>query len=160
MVSKISLWSMAHLRIRAAAPAPRFSFGLGQSDFKRDSVVHNPERDSFGLETYSPVLQAKPADIALTHPVDRIRVAIISVAQSYGIDRRVLLGIMMEESHGGVGVVTTYDADGVPTGGLFQASNCHGYDGQNNLAQVIRTTLLCPPPPSWYRTPHIYRQYQ
>lgn len=68
--------------------------------------------------------------------MDRIRAAITSVAKSSGIDRRVLLGMMMEESHGGVGVVTTYDADGVPTGGLMQSSNCHGYDGQSNLAQV------------------------
>lgn len=74
--------------------------------------------------------------------MDRIRVAITNVGKTYGIDRRVLLGIMMDESHGGVGVVTTYDADGVPTGGLMQASNCHGFDGQKNLAQVIRT----PPP--------------
>lgn len=83
--------------------------------------------------------------------MDRIRVAITSVAKSYGIDRRVLLGIMMEESHGGVGVVTTYDADGVPTGGLFQASNCHGYDGKNNLAQVIRPTppLFLVQNPTW-----------
>lgn len=42
----------------------------------------------------------------------------------------------MEESHGYVGVETTYDADGEPTGGLMQASGCSGYDGQNNLAQV------------------------
>lgn len=71
--------------------------------------------------------------------MDRIRVAITSVGKTYGIDRRVLLGMIMEESHGGVGAVTTYDADGVPTGGLMQSSNCHGYDGQKNLAQVIRT---------------------
>lgn len=80
--------------------------------------------------------------------MDRIHVAITSVANTYGIDRRVLLGIMMEESHGGVGVVTTYNADGVPTGGLMQASNCHGFDGQKNLAQVTRTIpipLLKPP---------------
>lgn len=72
--------------------------------------------------------------------MDRIRVAITSVGKTYGIDPRVLLGMMMEESHGGVGVVTTYNVDGVPTGGLMQASNCHGYDGQNNLAQVTMTT--------------------
>lgn len=68
--------------------------------------------------------------------MDSIRAAITSVSKYYGIDPRVLLGIMMEESHGGVGVVTTYDAEGVPTGGLMQAINCHGYDGKNNLAQV------------------------
>lgn len=71
-------------------------------------------------------------------PVDRIRIAITSVAASYGIDERVLFGIIMEESHGGVGVATTYNADGLPTGGLMQASGCHGYEGHNNLAQVTR----------------------
>lgn len=42
----------------------------------------------------------------------------------------------MEESHGYVGVETTYDADGVPTGGLMQASGCNGYPGQNGLSQA------------------------
>ncbi|KAI7784909.1 hypothetical protein LA080_008940 [Diaporthe eres] len=74
--------------------------------------------------------------------VDRIRVAITSVGKTYGIDRRVLLGMIMEESHGGVGAVTTYDADGVPTGGLMQSSNCHGYDGQKNLAQADITYMI------------------
>ncbi|KAG6359252.1 hypothetical protein INS49_012773 [Diaporthe citri] len=74
--------------------------------------------------------------------VDRIRVAITSVGKTYGIDRRVLLGMMMEESHGGVGAVTTFDADGVPTGGLMQASSCHGYDGQKNLAQAEITYMV------------------
>lgn len=83
--------------------------------------------------------------------MDGIRVAITNVSKYYGIEPRVLLGIMMEESHGGVGVATTYDAEGVPTGGLMQASNCHGYDGKNNLAQVMRTTPP-PPPPSESRS--------
>ncbi|KKY39524.1 hypothetical protein UCDDA912_g00413 [Diaporthe ampelina] len=74
--------------------------------------------------------------------VDRIRVAIASVAKTYGIDARVLLGIIMEESHGVVGAVTTWNADGVPTGGLMQASNCHGYDGQKNLAQTDITYMV------------------
>lgn len=77
-------------------------------------------------------------------PVDRIRIAIISVAKTYGIDPRVLLGIIMEESHGVVGAKTTWNADGVPTGGLMQASSCHGYDGQKDLAQVMRTKTLPP----------------
>lgn len=74
--------------------------------------------------------------------MDRIRVAITTIASSYSIDTRVLLGIMIQESHGHVGVVTTLDADGVPTGGLMQASGCHGYDGQQNLAQVTKDNIL------------------
>lgn len=42
----------------------------------------------------------------------------------------------MQESHGFVGVKATYNADGVPTGGLMQASGCTGYDGKNDLPQV------------------------
>jgi hypothetical protein len=42
----------------------------------------------------------------------------------------------MEESHGFVGVKTTFDADGQPTGGLMQASGCRGFDGQRGLPQV------------------------
>jgi hypothetical protein len=75
--------------------------------------------------------------------VDRLRIAIATVAVSYGIDARVLLGIIMEESHGDVGVVTTWNADGAPTGGLMQSSGCHGYDGQNNLPLVLKNS---PPP--------------
>ncbi|ROV96487.1 hypothetical protein VSDG_05443 [Cytospora chrysosperma] len=68
--------------------------------------------------------------------VGRIAVAIEDAAAAIGVDERVILGIIMEESHGYVGVETTYDADGEPTGGLMQASGCSGYDGQNNLAQA------------------------
>lgn len=82
--------------------------------------------------------------------MDRIYTAITGVASSSGIDPRVLLGIMMEESHGGVGVVTTWNADGQATGGLMQASGCHGFDGQNNLAQVCRKD----PQHSAQRGPH------
>ncbi|KUI72791.1 hypothetical protein VM1G_08419 [Cytospora mali] len=67
--------------------------------------------------------------------VGRIAVAIEDAASSIGVDERVILGIIMEESSGYVGVATTYDADGEPTGGLMQASGCTGYDGQNDLSQ-------------------------
>lgn len=90
------------------------------------------------------LIQEDPNQLTKHVAVDGIRVAITNVSKYYGIEPRVLLGIIMEESHGGVGVVTTYDAEGVPTGGLMQASNCHGYDGKNNLAQVMRTHT--PPP--------------
>ncbi|POS72290.1 hypothetical protein DHEL01_v209311 [Diaporthe helianthi] len=74
--------------------------------------------------------------------VDHIRIAVTSVAAAYGIDERVLFGIIMEESHGGVGVVNTHDADGSATGGLMQASGCQGYQGQNNLAQADITLMV------------------
>ena len=48
----------------------------------------------------------------------------------------------MEESSGYVGVATTYDADGEPTGGLMQCSGCSGYDGQNDLTQVSHRLTL------------------
>lgn len=68
--------------------------------------------------------------------VGRIAVAIEGAAQDIGVDERVILGIIIEESSGYVGVQTTYNADGQPTGGLMQASGCAGHDGQNNLPQV------------------------
>ncbi|KAL1856913.1 hypothetical protein Daus18300_010567 [Diaporthe australafricana] len=74
--------------------------------------------------------------------VDRLYVAITSVANSFSIDARVLLAVMMEESGGDVGVVTTWNADGQPTGGLMQASGCHGYDGKNNLEQADITYMV------------------
>lgn len=68
--------------------------------------------------------------------VGRIAVAIEDAAADIGVDERVILGIIIEESSGYVGVGTTVDADGVPTGGLMQASGCSGYPGQNGLPQV------------------------
>ncbi|TVY78411.1 hypothetical protein LSUE1_G008296, partial [Lachnellula suecica] len=74
--------------------------------------------------------------------VGRIAVAIENAAAQIGVDERVILGIIMQESHGYVGVQTTFDADGVPTGGLMQASGCSGFDGQNNLPQADTSQMV------------------
>ncbi|KAK7961872.1 uncharacterized protein PG986_002697 [Apiospora aurea] len=68
--------------------------------------------------------------------VGRINVAIRNAAASIGVDERVILGIIMQESHGYVGVRTTYSpGEGIPTAGIMQCSNCPGYPGQTGLSQ-------------------------
>lgn len=68
--------------------------------------------------------------------VGRIAVAIENAAADIGVDERVILGVIIQESSGYVGVTTTYDADGNPTGGLMQSEGCTGFDGENGLPQV------------------------
>ena len=66
----------------------------------------------------------------------RIKVAIEECAK-IGVDERVILAIIMQESHGDVGVRTTYSpGDNIPTGGLMQCGGCAGAPGRNNLSQV------------------------
>jgi len=74
--------------------------------------------------------------------VGRIDVAIQSASQTIGIDPRVILGIIMEESHGYVGVASTVNADGSVTAGLMQSSNCPGFPGQNELSQDDTSSMI------------------
>ncbi|KAF2872361.1 hypothetical protein BDV95DRAFT_628047 [Massariosphaeria phaeospora] len=66
--------------------------------------------------------------------VGRIWNAIVENAK-LGVDERVILTIIMQESHGNVGVRTTVSPDGVPTAGLMQCSNCPGFPGRHGLSQ-------------------------
>lgn len=65
-----------------------------------------------------------------------IRNSCESIGNQYGVDPRVVLAIIMQESHGYVGVRTTYSWEGIPTAGLMQCSGCQGYPGQTSLSQV------------------------
>ncbi|KXJ97316.1 hypothetical protein Micbo1qcDRAFT_171017 [Microdochium bolleyi] len=67
--------------------------------------------------------------------VGRLNVAIWNIANEYGIDPRVLLVMVMQESSGYVGVRTTYSWQGIATAGVLQCMNCPGYPGRNNLSQ-------------------------
>lgn len=81
----------------------------------------------------------KPSMLATgsTHDdVGRIFVGIVEASRQIGVDERVILGIIMQESHGNVGVITTYNMDGQPTAGLMQCLNCPGFPGQHGLSQV------------------------
>jgi hypothetical protein len=60
----------------------------------------------------------------------------IKDAATIGVDERVILGIIMQESHGDVGVRTTFSPEGIPTAGLMQCSGCQGFPGQHGLSQV------------------------
>jgi hypothetical protein len=68
--------------------------------------------------------------------VGRIYNAIKECAK-LGVDERVILAIIMQESHGDVGVQTTYSpGDNIPTGGVMQCSGCAGHAGKHGLSQV------------------------
>ncbi|KAJ1328280.1 hypothetical protein MN608_07616 [Microdochium nivale] len=67
--------------------------------------------------------------------VGRLNVAIWNIANEFGIDPRVLLVMVMQESSGYVGVRTTYSWQGIATAGVLQCMNCPGYPGRNNLSQ-------------------------
>jgi len=75
--------------------------------------------------------------------VGRINVAIRECAK-LGVDERVILGIIMQESHGDVGVITTTSPGGIPTAGLMQCSGCQGFPGQHGLSQVSDSPLSSP----------------
>jgi hypothetical protein len=67
----------------------------------------------------------------------------IEEAQTIGVDPRIILCIIMQESHGNVGVGTTTDPDTKPTGGLMQAEESPAYPGQHspNITQVSPTNF-------------------
>lgn len=73
--------------------------------------------------------------------VTNIGTACQSVASSQGIDPRVILALIVQESTGYVGVTTTTNVDGQGTGGLMQTSGCQGYPGQSGLSAVCSLTL-------------------
>jgi len=70
-----------------------------------------------------------------TEDVARIRNAVFECAH-IGVDERVIFCIIMQESTGYVGVRTTWNMDGRPTGGLMQCDGCPGFEGRTGLSQV------------------------
>jgi hypothetical protein len=70
--------------------------------------------------------------------VGRIWNAIIECAK-IGVDERVILGIIMQESHGDVGAKVSYSFEGIPTGGIMQCAGDKGHEGQHGLSQVCNT---------------------
>lgn len=77
-----------------------------------------------------------------------IEQAISSVAGESGIDRRVILAMIMQESQGNVRVNTTYSADGVRNAGLMQSPNGVLFDANNpqqSILQMVRDGVLGTP---------------
>lgn len=60
----------------------------------------------------------------------------IKEAAKIGVEERVILAIIMQESTGNVGVKTTTAPDGKPTAGLMQCQGSPGFPGQHNLDPV------------------------
>ena len=75
--------------------------------------------------------------------VGRIAVAIEQAAADIGVDERVILGIILQESSGYVGVCCTGSGDcSGPDCGLMQCDGCPGFPGQNELPQVCKKLSL------------------
>ncbi len=53
-----------------------------------------------------------------------------------GVDERVIFCIIMQESTGNVGAITTTNRDGHSTAGLMQCDGSPGFDGRHSLSQV------------------------
>ena len=68
--------------------------------------------------------------------VGRINVAISNAAATIGVDERVILAIILQESSGYVGVPCTGGDDC----GLMQCEGCPSFQGQNGLPQVCADT--------------------
>ena len=68
--------------------------------------------------------------------VGRIAVAIEQAAANIGVEERVILAIILQESSGNVGVICTPGGDNQQDCGLMQCEGCLGRPGQNNLPQV------------------------
>ncbi|RYP20231.1 hypothetical protein DL765_002905 [Monosporascus sp. GIB2] len=67
--------------------------------------------------------------------IEKIRTSCLNIGAQYGVDPRIILAMIMQESHGYVGVRTTYSWEGIPTAGLMQCWGCQGYPGRVNLSQ-------------------------
>ncbi|EMR69443.1 putative exo-beta- -glucanase protein [Eutypa lata UCREL1] len=74
--------------------------------------------------------------------IGRINVGIRNAAANIGVDERVILSIIMQESHGYVGVETTYSPEGIPTAGIMQCSGCDGYPNRNGLSQDEISSMI------------------
>lgn len=82
-----------------------------------------------------------------------IRSSCERIGNQYGVDPRVVLAMIMQESHGYVGVRTTYSWEGIPTAGLMQCWGCQGYPGRTGLSQVSLSQDPFFPPFLPYPTP-------
>ncbi|KAM7214744.1 hypothetical protein V8F06_009909 [Rhypophila decipiens] len=74
--------------------------------------------------------------------VNRIKVGIRQSANQIGVDNRVILAIIMQESHGNVGVVTNNSPGGIVTAGIMQCMGYPGYPGQHGLSQDQITAMI------------------
>ncbi|OPB46018.1 hypothetical protein A0O28_0061380 [Trichoderma guizhouense] len=70
--------------------------------------------------------------------VGRINVAISNAASTIGVDERVILAIILQESHGYVGVQCTGNNDC----GLMQCENCPSFQGRNGLPQSDTSAMI------------------
>ncbi|KAK3358070.1 hypothetical protein B0T25DRAFT_590111 [Lasiosphaeria hispida] len=118
----------------AARAAPRFITGPWQNF---------PAISTWG--TFDQMFEANKNSMRSTgstwDDIGRINVAIRDAA-TLGVDERVILGIIMQESHGDVGVRTTTSPDGGATAGLMQCTGCPGFPGRHGLSQAEITSMV------------------
>ena len=74
-------------------------------------------------------------DVERLVTVGRIWNAILEAAK-IGVEERVILCIIMQESDGNVGAFPTPGGDGRPDAGIMQCEGSPGFPGQHGLSQV------------------------
>ena len=70
--------------------------------------------------------------------IENIKDACQKAGAAHGIEPRVIICIIVQESSGNVGVITTTAPDGSHSGGLMQAAGSPGFPGKHGLPAVWR----------------------
>lgn len=139
--------SLLSLSSAAPAPAPAADFAPKNETLSIQSAptwISGPWQNFPAIntwQTFDQMFDANKNSMKSTgstwDDIGRINVAIRDASKNIGVDERVILGIIMQESHGYVGVRTTFSpGDNIPTAGIMQCSSCPGYPGRTGLSQV------------------------
>ena len=72
--------------------------------------------------------------------LENIKLAIDDCANQFHVDRRLILGMIIQESRGDVGVITTNSGE-IDTAGLMQCGGCDGFVGQHDLGLVSHLNM-------------------
>ncbi|KAK8132390.1 hypothetical protein PG999_000563 [Apiospora kogelbergensis] len=138
--------SLLSLSSAAPAPAPAADFAPKNETLSIQSApmwISGPWQNFPAIntwQTFDQMFDANKNSMKSTgstwDDIGRINVAIRDASKNIGVDERVILGIIMQESHGYVGVRTTFSpGDNIPTAGIMQCSSCPGYPGRTGLSQ-------------------------
>ncbi|ERF69676.1 hypothetical protein EPUS_03668 [Endocarpon pusillum Z07020] len=103
------------------------------------SLHGNPER--LAKDAFRNLINNLCVEVPDAHEVAYIEQAISTVSGETGIDRRVILGMIMQESQGNVCVYTTCSADDVRNAGLMQSHIEVSFDLNNaeqSILQMVR----------------------
>ncbi|KAF2876133.1 hypothetical protein BDV95DRAFT_535586 [Massariosphaeria phaeospora] len=126
--------------LTASAPTPSSNIAhIGQTcgQFFSGPASNFPPQSSW--ESFDTIFNANKNNMFSTgdtgEDIGRMYNAINSAAASIGVEQRVILAIILQESSGNVGVGCTTAPDGSQSCGLMQADGSPGFPGQHGLSQ-------------------------